>query len=166
MFKNSFTRRNTISSGGYNWHVKCPFLLLGALSVTFGSRIERLRNPFIIPMRLVDKAIPLIIIGCGVLLGYSMKVNSHILSRLLFLTPSTQSTSDVNVYGHLYKSTDKGWIGSVSLSFAPISRLISFYTPTAGLGLSILLLYLLYYDKYDKLSSSPTRRLRRGTIDQ
>ena len=142
----SFTGTSSRALGGFRWPVKMPLLLLGVLSLAFGSNVREYRRALRLVLSPIDKLLPLMLILLGSLIGYSLSRLCHpFLSRIFTLVPFTQFKAIHSVdAGEHQKTVDKGWVEARSLSISSISSsIISHYTPAIGLGLSIFLFLFL-----------------------
>jgi len=143
---NSFTGTSSRALGGFRWPVKMPLLLLGLLSLSFGSNVREYRRALRLVLSPIDKLLPLMLILLGSLIGYSLSRLCHpFLSRIFTLVPFTQFKAIHSVdAGEHQKTVDKGWVEARSISISSISSsIISHYTPAIGLGLSIFLFLFL-----------------------
>ena len=145
----AFSGTRAGSLGGYRWHVKGPLYLLGRLRLTFGSTVSGYSSPISTPIAINEKMIPFIIIILGFFGGYILsRLHSHFLGRLATLTPNSQYVASYPALVDLQNPIDKGWIEAGSLRLSTMtSSIYTQYTPILRLGLSSLVLFVLYlYD--------------------
>ena len=146
----SFTGSCSWRLGGYRWCVKLPLWILGALRLTFGSKVHLFSNNLTIALFVSDKLMPIILMMGGALTGYFLSsAYSPFLGSIFNLTPNSQQLAYRVAYEALQKPLDKGWIELGSLSLTPLSAsVILSYRPTVSLGLITLLLFLFFYVQY------------------
>lgn len=104
-----FSRSSSLRVGGHNWTVKGPFLVIGILSTTFGSNVDRYVRQMTITLPHSDKLLPLGLILVGTIMGFRISgICSPSLRRLIILTPSTQHKASFVVCIEQQNHLDKG----------------------------------------------------------
>ena len=140
----SFRGTRANAQGGFSWSVKGPLFLLGGARVALGNASGRLCSPLSVSLTYWDKLLPVVFIITGTALGFRLsRVNSHILSSILLLTPTSQFNAHVPVVIEYQKNRDKGWIEASSLSLSSIVQTITYhYSPALRIGLRVLIILL------------------------
>lgn len=146
LFLNTHTTTSTFTLGGYRWYVKAPLLILGLLSLTHGCAVGNYCRSLRLVAPMSDKLFPLLFITLGIILGFTCaRLSNPFFRSIMLLNPFLQSWAAYVVFaGVPQKDIDKGWVGIGNLTFSTMaSSIVTHYSPTFVMGLSVLYIYLL-----------------------
>ena len=138
----TYTATNTRNLRGLSWESKWPLYLLGVFRICYGSTIDCFCRPFLLTSRILEKFLPISILIIGLTSGiFFHRLKAPTLTRLILLTPTTQSLREQTIYIQQQIHVDKGWIEAFSVRVTAWSTSLLYqYRTVVGVGLSSLLL--------------------------